>query len=84
MRFNHLDADLFFERFLVFMVRQAPAWLNADERIEIAPNSKEWRFRKVNLDLPPFFQVLKFDDVFIDIGCGTGRVLCLAVDGCSN
>ena len=67
LRLNHLDADLFFERFLVFMVRQAPAWLNTDEGIEIAPNRKERRFRKVNLNLPAFFQVLKFDDVFIDI-----------------
>ena len=67
VRFNHLDTNLLFESFLLFMVRQAPAGLNTDEGIEIAPNSKERRFRKVNLDLPPFFQVLKLNDVFIDI-----------------
>ena len=67
LRLNHLDANLLFERFLLFMVRQAPAWFDTYERIKVAPNSKERCFRKVYLDLPPFFQVLEFDDVFIDI-----------------
>src|ERR1700747_1988114 len=50
-RFDQLNTKLLLKWSLLLMVRQSPAWLDADERIQVAPNCKIWSFAEVNFNL---------------------------------
>ena len=66
-RFDHLDTKFLLKRPLLLMVRQSPAWLDADERIQVAPNCKIWSFAEVNFNLLSGCIVSKDNDTLINI-----------------
>src|SRR5215472_13201747 len=66
-RFDHLDAEFLLKWSLLLVVRQSPARLDADERIQVAPNCKIWGFAQVNFNLLRGSIVSKDNQILVNI-----------------